>query len=149
MKTTTLLLSSTLAVLGLGPHLQPTAPPTPSAVPSPAAPAPDLQQFMEKELNSALTDVSYQVFHARRSGDAPAPELVEALERLSTKASLLAHHPRGQDADGTSFRIYSVQLQVAVRGLTEASLEGDEVQQRFWMTHVSSVCNSCHAEYRE
>lgn len=146
MKLTTLLLSSAIAALGLGPLIQP-----PPAALAPGLPPPtaDLRQFMEKELNSALTDASYQLFHVRKPGAEPAPELLEALDRLSEKSSQLARHPMSQGEAGASFRIYAVQLQIAVRGLADASMSEDDTQQRLWMTHVTSVCNSCHAEYRE
>ncbi|MDY7229271.1 hypothetical protein [Hyalangium rubrum] len=134
-----ILVPTTLALAG---HASP-----PSTTNAPAAS--DMARFMEKDLNPAFTDVSYQLFHARKPGDEPSPELLAAFERLTAKSAQLARSPLGQGEKGASFRIHAVQLQIAVRGLSEASLSQDEAQIGMWLTHVSSVCNSCHAEYRE
>lgn len=149
-----ILVPTALTLLGLSPIVSlAQAPPPASPSPSPAAPAAasatvDMFQFMEKELNPAFTEVSYQLFHARKPGAEPSPELHAALERLKEKAAQLARAPQGQGEKGASFRIHAVQLQIAVRGLSEASLSQDEAQISMWLTHVSSVCTSCHSEYQ-
>jgi cytochrome c556 len=129
------------ALVGMGPLM----PPAHAAEADTAAPK-DVRQFMEKELNPAFTDVSYQLFHVRKPGEKPNAELLAAFERLLEKSSQLASGAQGQREAGDSFRRYAAQLHVAVRGLAEASQSGDEAQIDTWMTHVSSVCQSCHAE---
>jgi cytochrome c556 len=134
-----ILVCTALALTGLGPFIR-------AAHATEATATKDVQQFMEKELNPAFTDVSYLLFHVRKPGEKPSAELLAAFERLSEKSSQLARHPQGQSEAGASFRTHAVQLQLAVRGLAEASQSADEAKIELWLTHVSSVCQSCHAE---
>ncbi|HEX8698858.1 MAG TPA: hypothetical protein VF815_08475, partial [Myxococcaceae bacterium] len=88
----------------------------------------NMQQFMEKDLNPAFTDVSYLLFQVRKPGEKPNAELRSAFERLLERTSQLKLHPRSQGEQGASFRNHAVQLHTAVRGLADASQSGDEAQ---------------------
>jgi len=134
------------ALLGL----EPFGPPAHAAETATVAQAPagtkSLQQFMEKELNPAFTDVSYLLFQVRKPGEKPSAELHSAFERLLEKSSQLSRLAQGRVEASSSLRHHAVQFEAAVRGLAEASQSGDEARIDAWMAHVTSACQSCHTQ---
>src|SRR5438552_2003802 len=68
-----------------------------------------LEAYMKQELNPAFSDLSFQLFHGVRKGDAPpADALVAASGRFALVAGRLAKlHPPGTN-DETAFNIHAV-----------------------------------------
>ena len=109
-----------------------------------------LADFMQRDLNSALTATSYEIFHRRQLGRPVemTPQLSQALDGLQNAAARLGEL-RTVESDEAPFRMYVINLQSTVHALANAvatSQTDDEIHH--WFNHVSAACESCHSEYK-
>ena len=105
---------------------------------------------MAKDLNPALTEVSFQVFHNRDGG---ADDRLVRVERRARELSALAEDilrfsPRLHADQTDEYLELAVMLRHHASGLREAAQERNVDQTVMWFWHVKNSCISCHKIYR-
>lgn len=112
--------------------------------------SPDLAQVMKKKVNSASTEISFQLFHNRNAPEGERFERVieRAKDLAATAEEMLKHKPPYYADRMDDYVELAVTLRHYANGLRESGVEKNMDQAVLWFWHVKNACATCHQVYR-
>jgi cytochrome c556 len=107
----------------------------------------DLADTMKTRINPAMSELSFQIFHAP-GGKPDDAKIRAALQTLNAESVALVRSRTLTEEPG--FHAGAVVLQTSIEGLAAAYQTQESPEEiNHWFSHVSAACNGCHSTSRD